>query len=360
MDSPAPSHYPIRQPIGSSTAEKSLMYAEAAEAPALIEKQLQQNAFLLRTVAANLRQSPPRYVLTCGRGSSSNAATYARYILGAELGLVAAPIPPSIASVYQSRRNMEGALFVAVSQSGQSPDILENARAAKQGGAHVMALVNHEDSPLADIADTVVPLQVGAEHSVAATKTYLASLSALLQFTAYWKQDPLLLESLERLPEVMGAAWDADWSALRHGLRDERSLLVVGRGVGLATALEAALKLKETCGLHAEAFSAAEIKHGPMALIAKSIPLLVFSQADKTGASSMELAREMGSRGIKTWSAGLDGESPVRALPSVRTHPLLAPFVQNVSFYKVANALSFDRGHHPDKPPNLNKVTHTL
>lgn len=341
-------------------AEKSLMYAEAAAAPGLIAEQLKINASNLQSLAADLRKAPPRYVLTCGRGSSSNAATYARYLLGGELGLVAAPVPPAIASVYQSRRNMEGALFIAISQSGQSPDILENARSAKEGGARVLALVNHEDSPLAELADAVIPMQAGVEKSVAATKTYLASLSALLQLAAYWKNDRSMLQALESLPDAMNAAWEADWSALRHGLLEERSLLVVGRGVGLATALEAALKLKETCGLHAEAFSAAEIKHGPMALAANAIPLLLFSQPDQTEFGAAALAGEMRSKGLKMWTAGLDSESGAYLLPSVRTHPLLAPFVQNLSFYKMVSALSFDRGHHPDRPPNLSKVTHTL
>lgn len=348
------------RPATPGIAEQSLMHAEAVESPAMIRRQLLGNASRLRALASKLKESPPRYVLTCGRGSSSNAATYARYVLGSELGLVVAPIPPSIASVYQSHRNMEGALFVAISQSGQSPDILENAQAAKRGGAQVLAMVNHEDSPLAEMADTVVPLQVGVERSVAATKTYLASLSALLQLTAFWKGDQVLLDALDQLPDAMDVAWSADWSELREGLRNERSLLVVGRGVGFATALEAALKLKETCGLHAEAFSAAEIKHGPMALVANSIPLLVFSQADRTEPGSIALAREMHARGARIWTIGMGAEAGLRSLSSVRTHPLCAPFVQNMSFYKVANGLSFDRGLHPDHPPNLNKVTCTL
>lgn len=341
-------------------AEESLMHAEAAEGPAMIRRQLRNNAEDIRALAAKLRNTPPRYVLTCGRGSSSNAATYARYILGSELGLVAAPIPPSIASVYNSHRNMEGALFVAISQSGQSPDILENAQAAKRGGAHVLALVNHVDSPLARMADTVLPLHVGNERSVAATKTYLATLSTILQLTAYWKEDEDLLSSLEQLPDAMELAWNADWSELRDGLREQRSLLVVGRGVGFATALEAALKLKETCGLHAEAFSAAEIKHGPVALVDNAIPLLIFAQADRTEAGSVSLTREMRARGAKVWTVGIPDDAGSTALPSTSTHPLLAPFVHGMSFYRVANGLSFDRGLHPDRPPNLQKVTCTL
>lgn len=356
MDASSTATLPPVRPL----AEQSLMYAEAAEAPAMIGKQLELNASVLRSFAAALRKAPPKYVLTCGRGSSSNAATYARYVLGGELGMVATPIPPAIASVYQRPRNMEGALFVAISQSGQSPDILENALAAKRGGAQVLAMVNHEDSPLADMADVVIPLQMGVEQSVAATKTYLASLSALLQLAAYWKDDGALIDALEQLPQAMEAAWQADWSELRQGLREERSLLVIGRGIGLATALESALKLKETCGLHAEAFSAAEVKHGPMALVANSIPLLLFAQADQTGAGSLALAREMQARGARIWATGVEPGDGLPVLPSVATHPLLAPFVQNLSFYKVVNALSFDRGYDPDSPPNLNKVTRTM
>lgn len=352
---PAASVSPMRDGV-----EQSLMYAEAAAAPGLIAEQLERNASTLQSLAADLRKTPPRYVLTCGRGSSSNAATYARYLLGGELGQVVAPVPPAIASVYQSRRNMDGALFIAISQSGQSPDILENARSAKEGGAHVLALVNHEDSPLAELADAVIPMQAGVEKSVAATKTYLASLSALLQLAAYWKNDSSMIQALKSLPDAMSAVWDADWSSLRHGLLEERSLLVVGRGVGLATALEAALKLKETCGLHAEAFSAAEIKHGPMALVANAVPLLLFSQPDQTEFGSTALAGEMRGMGVRIWAAGLEPGCGAHTLPSIRTHPLLAPFVQGLSFYKMVNALSFDRGYHPDNPPNLHKVTRTL
>lgn len=347
-------------PFTSKVAEESLMHAEALEAPRVIARQIRSNAQALRSLAKELRESPPRYVLTCGRGSSSNAATYARYVLGGELGLVATPIPPAIASVYQSQRNMEGALFIAVSQSGESPDILENALAAKQGGARVLALVNNEDSPLARMADTVVPMLAGAEKSVAATKTHLASISALLQLVAFWKGDPKLIDVLEQLPEAMEQAWQADWSELRHELRNERNLLVVGRGVGLATALEAALKLKETCGLHAEAFSAAEIKHGPMALAANSIPVLLFSQGDLTAPGAVALATELRANGAKLWVAGVETDCGARSLHSVNTHPLLAPLVQNLSFYRMVNALSFDRGYDPDRPPNLNKVTRTL
>lgn len=347
-------------PFTSKVPENSLMHAEALEAPRVIARQIQSNAQALRSLAKALRRSPPRYVLTCGRGSSSNAATYARYALGGELGLVAAPIPPAIASVYQSRRNMEGALFIAVSQSGESPDILGNALAAKQGGAQVLALVNNENSPLAQMADTVVPMGAGEENSVAATKTYLASISALLQLVAFWKDDPKLIEVLEQLPEALEQAWQADWSDLRHGLRNERNLLVVGRGVGLATALEAALKLKETCGLHAEAFSAAEIKHGPMALAANSVPVLLFSQGDLTAPGAVTLATELQAHGAKLWVAGLEANCGAKSLHTVKTHPLLAPLVQNLSFYRMVNALSFDRGFDPDRPPNLNKITRTL
>jgi glucosamine--fructose-6-phosphate aminotransferase (isomerizing) len=213
---------------------------------------------------------------------------------------------------------MQGALFVAISQSGKSPDLLRNAEIAKAGGAHVLALVNVADSPLAKLADTVLPLHAGPENSVAATKSYLCSLAALLQLTARWSGDAKLLVAVNALPEAMRAAWAQDWSPLVSGLRLARHMFVLGRGLGLGAAQEAALKFKETCGLHAEAFSSAEVKHGPMAIVGPDFPVLA---------------------------------SP---------HPACTPILTAQAFYGAVNALAVARGFDPDVPPHLNKVTETV
>lgn len=335
---------------------ETLMFNEAASSASVIAAQFARNQERMRALAADLRQNPPPFVVTCARGSSDHAATYAKYLFETRLGLVTASASPSVGSVYEARQQLQGALYLVISQSGKSPDLLRNAEAAKAAGARVVALVNVEDSPLAQLADTVIPLGAGAERSVAATKSYLASLAAILQLCAYWRDDPTLIAALDALPAALTQAWQCDWSALTEGLVDAHNLFVVGRGPGLAAAQEAALKFKETCGLHAEGYSSAEVKHGPMALVGRDFPVLAFAQPDETGAGTRALADEFAARGARVWLAGEGGDLPVAAAP----HPLCAPLLTVQSFYRAINALALRRGHNPDLPPHLNKVTETV
>jgi glucosamine--fructose-6-phosphate aminotransferase (isomerizing) len=261
-----------------------------------------------------------------------------------------------VGSVYESPLQLRGALYIVISQSGKSPDLLRNAEAARAAGARVVALVNVEDSPLAQLAETVIPLGAGAERSVAATKSYLASLSAILQLVAYWSQDAGLIAALRTLPDALRQAWNSDWSALTDGLVPAHNLFVVGRGLGLGAAQEAALKFKETCGLHAEAYSSAEVKHGPMALVGPGFPVLAFAQPDETGAGTRAVAAEFAARDAQVWLAAPDGDLPLPQAP----HPACAPLLTVQAFYKAINALALRRGHNPDLPPHLNKVTETV
>ncbi|MGO4777164.1 SIS domain-containing protein, partial [Lysobacter sp. 2RAB21] len=231
------------------------MYAEANESGDAVARQFAANADIIDDLVERLRKQPPRFIVTCARGSSDHAATYGKYLFETQLGLVTASASPSVGSVYAIKPKLDGALFVAISQSGKSPDLLRNAEIAKAAGAHVVALVNVADSPLAQLADTVLGLHAGPEKSVAATKSYLCSLAALLQLTARWSNDAGLFNAVHALPEALREATRQDWSPLVEGLVDARNLFVLGRGLGLAAAQEAALKFKETCGLHAEAFS---------------------------------------------------------------------------------------------------------
>ncbi|MFT3897692.1 MAG: SIS domain-containing protein [Thermomonas sp.] len=335
--------------------ERTLMFAEAAEAADVVARQFERNAGVVRELAGRLRASPPPFVVTCARGSSDHAATYGKYLFETRLGRITASASPSVASVYDARPQMRDALFLAISQSGKSPDLVRNAEIAREGGARVVALVNVEDSPLARIADTVVPLHAGEERSVAATKSYLASLAALLHIAAEWSQSAPLRDALPALPGAMRAAWRTQWPSLVEGLVDADHLFVLGRGLGLGAAQEAALKFKETCGLHAEAFSAAEVKHGPMALVGPGFPVLAFAQADETGAGTRALVEEFRAR-TRAWLVDADGDLPLAPSPDPACAPLLA--VQG--FYRAANALALRRGHHPDLPPHLNKVTETV
>src|SRR6185437_2708162 len=255
-------------------AESTRMFAEAGEAADAIARQLEENRHAIASLAQWLRAHPPRFIATCARGSSDHAATYGQYLFETQLGLVTASASPSIASVYAVKPKLQDALFIAISQSGRSPDLLLSTDLARAAGARVVVLVNDESAPLAQLAHHVIPLRAGRETSVAATKSYLCSLAALLQLTASWSGNEALSSALHALPQALRQAWSMDWSPLIAGLRDARDLFVVGRGLGLAAAQEAALKLKETCGLHAEAFSSAEVMHGPMAIVGAGFPVL--------------------------------------------------------------------------------------
>ena len=335
---------------------ETLMFREAAESAAVIAAQFARNHDVVQTLAASLRATPPPFVVTCARGSSDHAATYGKYLFETQLGVVTASASPSVGSVYEARQQLQGALYIVISQSGKSPDLLRNAEAAKAAGARVVALVNVEDSPLARLAEVVIPLGAGPERSVAATKSYLASLAALLQLGAYWKNDPRLIAALGDLPVALGEAWACDWSALTDGLVDAHNLFVVGRGPGLAAAQEAALKFKETCGLHAEGYSSAEVKHGPMALVGPGFPVLAFAQPDETGAGTRAVLGEFAARDAQVWLADVGGDLPLPVAP----HPACAPLLTIQSFYRAINALALRRGHNPDLPPHLNKVTETV
>lgn len=334
---------------------QTLMFNEAAEAADVVARQFARNAATVAALAAELRAAPPPFVVTCARGSSDHAATYAKYLFETRLGIVTASASPSVGSVYEAPLTLRGALYLVISQSGKSPDLLRNAQAAKAAGARVVALVNVEDSPLAELADTVLPLCAGPEKSVAATKSYLASLAAILQLGAAWHGDAALAATLAGLPAALRQAWQADWRAVTDGLADARNLFVLGRGLGLAAAQEAALKFKETCGLHAEAYSSAEVKHGPMALVGPGFPVLAFAQPDETGVGTAAAAAEFRQRGATVWLAGAGGD-----LPLADSAPEITPLLTIQSFYRAINALALRRGFNPDLPPHLNKVTETV
>jgi glucosamine--fructose-6-phosphate aminotransferase (isomerizing) len=341
-------------------ASETLMYREAHEAAAVVERQLRENAPILKTLGEQLRAKPPRFIVTCARGSSDHAAAYAKYVFETRLGLITASASPSISSIYDADLHLDGALFIAISQSGKSPDLLRSAQAAKDAGAHVVALVNVEDSPLAQMADTFVPLRAGPELSVAATKSYLATLAAVLQLTAHWGNDAELHGIVERLPEDLRRGWDCDWSPMIEGLTKATSLFVVGRGYGFGAALEAALKLKETCGLHAEAFSAAEVKHGPMAIVGEGFPVLFFAQGDGTQDNTIAVANEFRARGARVFIAAPGNHDPDKLPLPDGVSPIVTPLLAVQSFYRAASALSLARGYDPDVPPHLRKVTETM
>jgi len=334
------------------------MHAEAASAPTVVRAQILRNATTAELLGKELRALAPRAAVTCARGSSDHAATFAKYLIETRLGILTASAAPSIASVYGARQDLRDCVFIAISQSGRSPDLLATTRSALEAGAYVVALVNDEDSPLAGMASHVLPLSAGPETSVAATKSYIASLSALLHLVAAWSDEQELLDALGSAPDLMARAWNLDWSPALPLLEGASNLFVIARGVGLAVAQEAALKCKETCGLHAESFSGAEVRHGPQALLGRDFPALLLAQEDETRAGLEALGKELVERGVQVAAAGADVPGAI-ALPTLKAHPAVAPLLLAQSFYRLANAVAIARGMDPDSPPHLQKVTRT-
>ena len=334
------------------------MFAEAAAAPEAVRAQLARNAAAADVLGKELRALAPRAAVTCARGSSDHAATYAKYLIETRLGIITASAAPSVTSVYGARQDLRDCVFIAISQSGHSPDLLATASSAREAGALVVALVNDEASPLAALAARVLPLSAGPETSVAATKSYLASLSALLHLVAAWSDERDLATALAAAPGQMAAAWELDWTPALPLFETATNLFVIARGVGLGVAQEAALKCKETCGLHAESFSGAEVRHGPQALLGRDFPALLFAQDDETRPGLETLARELVARGVEVAAAGASVPGAI-ALPTVAAHPAVAPLLLAQSFYRLANAAALARGMDPDRPPHLQKVTRT-
>lgn len=348
------------QPLsGSISSESTWMFREAAEASEVVRRQRARNAEKISNLGQQLRAMKPRAVVTVARGSSDHAATFARYLIETRADVLTSSAAPSVSSIYGATPDLRGAVVLAFSQSGRSPDLLAAAKQASARGALLVSLVNDEDSPLVGLADVSIPLCAGPERSVAATKSFIASLVVTLDLLASWANDTAIDSALWSLPGKLSEAWNLDWSAALDQLCTTNAMYVVGRGHGLGIAQEAALKLKETCGIQAEAFSAAEVRHGPMAIVREGFPVFLFGQPDESRESVAELAAELESRGARLISTGVPSP-PGTTLPGIDADPLISPILQISSFYRFANALALRRGLNPDRPLHLTKITETL
>jgi len=338
----------------------SLMAEEAQSAADAVAAQHMYADERLAKLGSQLRQHPPRLALTIARGSSDHAANYFAYLAMQRLGVPVVSLPMSLVTLHHAPLNVAGQLAVAVSQSGQSPDLVETMSALAHAGAVTVALVNQNESPLSDCCDWAVPLCAGQEKSVAATKSYITSLSAVARLVAHWQGDQGLLAALDTLPDHLRDATRQDWTPAIDALVSADRIMVVGRGLGFAVALEAALKFKETCSLQAEAFSSAEIKHGPMALIEEGYPLLVFAPRSPEQAGVIALADEMRARGARVLLAAPADVAGRDLTLSTADDEALDPLLAIQSFYMMAARLSEARGLNPDQPRHLSKVTRTV
>jgi glucosamine--fructose-6-phosphate aminotransferase (isomerizing) len=338
----------------------SHMAREVAEIPEAARRFLALSAEATARAAVAMRAADPALVVTVARGSSDHAATYLKYAVELSAGIPVASVGPSIASIYRRPLRLGRAACIGISQSGQSPDIVEMMEAAAAGRALTVAVTNHADSPLALASAHCLALNAGPEQSVAATKTFVASVLAGLALLAEWQEDAALRKAVAGLPEAFEQALTLDWSALSDRLSRAQSLYVLGRGPAFAIANEAALKFKETCGLHAEAFSAAEVLHGPSAIVQAQFPVLALGVSDAALPRLTETAARLAAQGADVFLTGADVAGVTR-LPSVPDlHPLCAPLVLSVGFYAFVEALARRRGFDPDVPPHLRKVTRTV
>lgn len=341
-----------------SLTSRTHMEIEARETPLVAGRLVSETSESLIQLGERLRRLSPLYAVAMGRGSSDAAALLAKYLFEARLGLPTVSAAPSIYSVYGKRLNFEKAVILAISQSGRSPDLIEYCRAAVGPDVLRMALINDVTAPLGDAVDVSIPLHAGVETSVAATKSCLAAMALVFGLTAYWRNDPDMIAAFERLPQVLSRALDLDWAAADAFLAGDGPIFVIGRGPGLAVAAEAALKLKETNGLHAEAVSAAEIRHGPFALVGRGLRVIVFAQRDAAFQGLQKLAADLVELGCPVLFI-----SPGRSAPDPHVDPDAEPVLELmamlVRFYLLANTSALARGRSPDRPPLLSKITET-
>jgi glucosamine--fructose-6-phosphate aminotransferase (isomerizing) len=336
------------------------MAEEIREAPAALARFFDREVAALSATAQRLSAREPAVVITCARGSSDNAAAYFKYLTEILIGVPVASIGPSVASIYGAPLQLKDAVVVSVSQSGKSPDIVSLQASAKAAGAFAIAVVNDANSPLADGADAVLPLQAGPERSIAATKSFLSSAAILAALVAEWRGDAGLTRAVRQLPEALEAALGADWSEALPVLVAANSAYIVGRGPAFPIAAEAALKLKETAMLHAEAFSGAEVMHGPLQLVEPGFPVIAFRPEDAAYDAMGEATRRLKATGAKLFVAEAGAAAKGRLGVRPTGHPLLDPLAMLLSFYGLAEQVARARGHNPDNPSRLRKVTETV
>ncbi len=334
------------------------MRAEIDQIPTAVDLLLTTDAQQITRTASALRARDPAFLISIARGSSDHVATYLKYASELLLGIPVASVGPSIASVYDRPLRLAKSGALAVSQSGQSPDIVAAAEMARQGGALTLALTNDPASPLAAASDHTLALHAGPERAVAATKTFVNSAVAGLWLLAEWADDTALRGAIRALPETLEAATRQDWPDLQRALSDHHSLYCLGRGPAYAMACEAALKFKETCQIHAEAYSSAEVLHGPVSIVAPGFPVLALAVADEAEPIIAQTADQIAAKGAAVFITST--KSKAHALPAPRTgHPLTDPIALITSFYAMVEATARSRGIDPDAPRHLSKVTET-
>jgi glutamine---fructose-6-phosphate transaminase (isomerizing) len=316
-----------------------------------------RNRAATREIARKIAIESAPLCVVCGRGSSGHAGVFLRYLVETRLHLPVSASAPSVITAFRTPLMLNHALFVVISQSGRSPDLVAATRAARAAGARTIAIVNETSSPVADEAEFVVPIEAGPEHSVAATKTVIGSMAASVGLVAELANNRALGSALERLPERLHRALALDWSEIDADIIKASAVFVAARGLGLGSAREIALKISEILRLPSIGLSAAELQHGPRAALSSRTPVLMMRLMDETAPMVDALAQTLREQNIALHlCGGPDGSLPWLTGDDAVTDPItmLVPAYRMIE--QTARACGFD----PDRPPSLSKVTETF
>lgn len=339
------------------------LLAEMAEQPLVVSSLLATSAPQVLALAGGIRALKPRAVVLAARGSSDHAATFGRYLLETQNGLLTSLAAPSTRTLYGKGPDLSGCVLIAISQSGRGEDVLEMVRAANAQHAPTIAIVNDEESPLAQEAEHVLALGAGPEVSVPATKTVTAQMTMLAMLSeALNDRGP---EALALLPDAIAEALQAREQARALVQQFQpQALAVIGRGYAFPVALELALKLKETSGTFAEAFSAADYLHGPVRLLGEAQSALIIDAGGHTHGPAEQMREQVKKRGAKAAMIRVGGSPGSESEPSLTIRadgiPEIATPIAAVvlgQLYAVERALAL--GLDPAQPPGLTKVTST-
>src|SRR3982751_4278159 len=310
-----------------------------------------------RDIAQRLGIGAAPLCVMCGRGSSGHAGVFLRYLIETRLRLPVSASAPSVITAFRTPLQLRGALFIVISQSGRSPDLVAATRSARAAGARTVAIVNATSSPVADEAEFVVPIEAGNEHSVAATKTVIGSMAAGAGLVAELADDSALRAALERLPGRLHRGLTLDWSEIAYDLADATAVFVAARGLGLGSAREIALKLSEILRLPSIGLSAAELQHGPRAALSSRTPVLMMRLNDATAVSVDALVQQLRQQKIALHlCGGPQGSLPWLALED----PVTDPIAMLVPAYRMIEQTARACGFDPDRPPRLSKITETF
>lgn len=340
----------------------ALMAAEIGEQPEVFERILSEGRSAIAEVALRIRDAAPRFVHFVARGTSDHAALYAKYLVETQLGLPAGLASPSAWTVYGAEPHFDGVLVIAISQSGGSPDLTEVVRKARAGGALTLSVTNAPQSPVAQAAELHIDVLAGPERAVAATKSYTAQLLSLyLLVDAMAGGEGREADALpHRARQVLSRDEDVALIAARYRFAEQ--IVVTSRGYNYATALETALKLMETSYLVAHAFSAADLLHGPMAMIDRGFPVVMAVPEGKGGDALGPVMEELQKVGADTLIVGAT-EAVARGTVGIGFPDpgpeILSPILLILPLQQFAFHLAVGRGLDPDRPRGLNKVTQT-